>query len=88
MDCKTEVKRTIRWKVLKLFLHLIIPLTPSVNYYGKKVKLKFTGSVLQQKTITCSHKKIGNLYVVYKITGFNSISSDPRLANALFGAVK
>ena len=32
-------------------------LIPSVNYYGDKVRLKFTGSVLQQKTVTCSHKK-------------------------------
>ena len=29
-----------------------------------------------------------NLYVVYEITGFHSISNDPRLANALFGGVK
>ena len=27
-------------------------LTPSINYYGGKVRLKFTGSILQQKTIT------------------------------------
>ena len=27
-------------------------LTPSINYYGDKARLKFTGSVLQQKTIT------------------------------------
>ena len=26
-------------------------LTPSINYYGDKVSLKFTGSVLQQKKI-------------------------------------
>ena len=32
-------------------------LTPLVNYYGDKVRLRFTRSVLQQKTITYSHKK-------------------------------
>ena len=32
-------------------------LTPSVNYYGDKARLRFTGSVLQQKTVTYSHKK-------------------------------
>ena len=32
-------------------------LTPSINYYGDKVRLKFTGSVLQQKIVTYSHKK-------------------------------
>ena len=32
-------------------------LTPSVNYYGDKVRLRCTGSVLQEKTFTYSHKK-------------------------------
>ena len=63
-------------------------LTPSINYYGDKARLKFTGSVLQQKTITYSHKKVVNLYVVYEITNFHSIDSYPTLTNALFGAVK
>ena len=31
-------------------------LTPSVNYYEDKVRLRFTGTVLQEKTITYSHK--------------------------------
>ena len=63
-------------------------LTPSVNYYGDKVRLKFTGSVLQQKTVTYSHKKVVNLYVVYEITNFHGIDSYPTLTNELFGAVK
>ena len=33
-------------------------LTPSINYYGDKARLRFTGKVLQQKTITCNHKKL------------------------------
>ena len=33
-------------------------LTPSVNYYGDKVRLRFTGSVLQQKTVTYNQKKV------------------------------
>ena len=32
-------------------------LTPSTNYYGDKARLRFTGSVLQQKKVTYSHKK-------------------------------
>ena len=32
-------------------------LTPSINYYGGKVRLRFTGSVLQQKTATYNQKK-------------------------------
>ena len=31
------------------------PLSPSVNYYGDKVRLGFARSVLQQKTITHNH---------------------------------
>ena len=40
-------------------------LTPSVNYYGEKARLKFTGSILKQKIATYSHKNVVNLYVVY-----------------------
>ena len=63
-------------------------LTLSVNYYGEKARLKFTGSVLQQKTITYRHKKVVNFYLVYEITYFHDIDNYPTLTNALFGAVK
>ena len=43
---------------------------------------------MQEKTITFSHKKGVNLYVVYEITNFQSIDDYPTLTNALFGAVK
>ena len=41
-----------------------------------------------KKTVTYSHKKVVNLYVVYEITKFPEVSSYPTLANTLFGAVK
>ena len=50
-------------------------LTPSVNYYGDKVRLRFTGSILQQKTVTHSHKEVVNLYGVYEITNFHGIDN-------------
>ena len=56
--------------------------------YGDKLRLRFTGSVLQQKTIIYSHKKVVNLNVVYEITNFHDIDNYPKLTNALFGAVK
>ena len=59
-----------------------------INYYGGKVRLKFSGSVLQQKTVTYSHKKVVNLYVAYEKTNFHGVDSYPTLENALFGAVK
>ena len=63
-------------------------LTPSINYYGDKVSLKFTGSVLQQKKIIYSHKKVVNINVIHKITNFHGTNNYPTLTSALFGAVK
>ena len=63
-------------------------LTPSIYYYGDKVTLRFTGSVLQQKAVTYSHEKIVNLYVVYEINNSYNTGNYPTLENALFGAVK
>ena len=63
-------------------------LTPSISYDEEKVRLRFTGSVLQQKTVTYSHKKVVNLYAVYEITNFHDIDNYPTLENALFEAVK
>ena len=59
-----------------------------INYYGDKVRLKFTGSILQQKINTYNHKKVVNLYVVYEITNSHGTDNYPTLTNALFGAVK
>ena len=63
-------------------------LAPSVNYYGDKERLGFTGSVSKQKTVTYSHKKVVNLYLVCEITNFRDMHNYVTLANALFGAVK
>ena len=43
---------------------------------------------MQQKIVTCGHKKVVNLYVVYEITDFYDIDSYPTLTNALFEAFK
>ena len=85
-----EVKRSkgLSNKNLEVVSSLNNTLSPSVNYYGDKARLRFTGSVLQQKIVTYSHKKVVNLYVVYEIINFHSIDSYPTLTNALFGAVK
>ena len=63
-------------------------LTPSINYYGDKLRLRFTGSVLKQKAVTYSHEKVVNLYVVYEITNSYNTGKYPTLENASFGAVK
>ena len=63
-------------------------LTPSVNYYKDKVRLRFTESVLQQKTFPYSHKKIVKIYRVHEIITFYGIYNYPILASTLFTVAK
>ena len=63
-------------------------LTPSLNYVGTKIRVKFSGSCLKQDKVTYTHGKIVNIYIVYKINKKdNTIISDPTLEKFLFGAV-
>ena len=62
-------------------------LTPAINNYGTKTRVKLTGNCLQQSKITYSHKKIVNIYVVYKLGASSSNINDPTLKNCLLGAV-
>ena len=63
-------------------------LTPSLNYLGTKIRVKFSGSCLKQDKVTYTHGKIVNIYIVYEINKKdNTIISDPTLENCLFGAV-
>ena len=63
-------------------------LTPSLNYLGTKIRVKFSGSCLKQDKITYTHGKIVNIYIVYEINKKdNTVISDPSLENCLFGAV-
>ena len=87
--------KTTKWKSKGLFkenLEVVSTsdntLTPSINYYRDKARLKFTGSVLQQKTITYNHKKVANLYIVYEIKNVHDTNNYPTLTNVLFGAAK
>ena len=63
-------------------------LNPLINYYGDKLRLKFSRSILRQKRVTYNDKKMVNTYVVYEITSFPNIYSNPTLTNILFRAVK
>ena len=40
-------------------------LTPKLNYYGTKIKIKFTGSCFKQSDHIFTHKKVVNIYIVY-----------------------
>ena len=60
-------------------------LTPTVNYYGTKTRVKFTGSCLKQPKILYTHRKI--VSIVYELGISSSRDNDPTLKNCLFGAV-
>ena len=63
-------------------------LTPYINRYGKKIRLKFNKRCLKQSnTLTYGYGNIVNVYIVYELGTSSSNDSDPTLKNCLFGAV-
>ena len=62
-------------------------LTPELNYYGTKTKIKFTGSCLKQSSHILTHKKVVNVYIVYGLAASCEHNSDPTINDCLFGAV-
>ena len=58
-------------------------ITPRLDYYGTKTRVKFNGSCLKQDSITFNHKKVVKIYIVYELTNYN----DSTLRNSLFGSV-
>ena len=63
-------------------------LSPSINYVGNKIRVKFNGSCLKQSNkLTYTHKTIVNIYIVYELGASTSNDNDPTLKNCLFGAV-
>ena len=63
-------------------------ITQNLDYYGTKIRVKFRGNCLKQDKITFRHKKIGNIYIAYELTGSSSNGNDPTVINSLFGAVR
>ena len=63
-------------------------LTPLIDHYGSKVRLKFNKDCLKQPNkITYDKSHIVNIYIAYELGASSSSSSDPTLKNCLFGAV-
>ena len=52
------------------------------------MKVQFTGSCLKQPQFTFTHKKVGNIYIVYELGASSSNVNYPTIKNCLFGAVK
>ena len=82
------------WKSKELSSESIKPpttsdnsVTPALNYYGTKARVKFTGSCLKQSKISYNHGKIVNIYIIYELGASSSHVNHPTLKNCLFGAV-
>ena len=59
-------------------------LSPLLDYYGNKIRVKLNGSRLKQDKVTFAHKTIVNIYIVYELRKRLNISSYPTLENCLF----
>ena len=62
-------------------------LTPELNFYGTKTRVKFTRSCLKQSSHIPTHKHIVNIYIVYELAASSSHDTDPTIKNCLFGAI-
>ena len=51
------------------------------------MRVKFTGSCLQQPKVSYTHGTIVNIYIVYELGASSSNNNDPTLKNCLYGAV-
>ena len=91
----SNTKYISSWKYKGLSDETITPyatsdnsLTPWIDYYGTKIRLKFNKSYLKQSnTLTYDKDHIVNVYIVYELGASSSNDSDPTLKNCLFGAV-
>ena len=62
-------------------------ITPRLDYYGTKTRVKFNGSCLKQNKVTFNHRKVVNIYIVYELTGSSSNANYPTVRNSMFGTV-
>ena len=63
-------------------------LTPIIDYFGAKLRLKFNGSCLKQNKLSYTHITIVNIYTVYEISIFGFYINYLTQAGSLFGLVK
>ena len=56
-----------------------ISLTPTLSYYGTKIKVKFTGSCLKPSKFSYAHGKIVNIYIFHELGASSSNVNDPTL---------
>ena len=88
----TNTLSILSWQSKELSNENIDPsttsLSPSINYFSNKIRVKFTGSCLKQSNkVTYTHGKVVNIYIVYELGASSSKVNDPTLKSYLFGAV-
>ena len=67
----------------------LIIVTPLIDHYGSKVRVKFNkGCLKQSNNLTYYYGSRVNIYIVYELCASSSNDSDPTLKNCLFGANK
>ena len=86
MNTITNTNYILSWKSKRLCTESIKPpaksdnsLTPKLNCYGTKTKVKFNGSCLQQSKISSTHTIILNIYIVYELGASACHDIDPTL---------
>ena len=53
-----------------------------INYLGKKIRVKFTGSCLKKSNkLSYTYGKVVNIYIVYELSVSSSHSDDSTLKN-------
>ena len=63
-------------------------LTPLIDHYGTRIRLKFNKSCLKQlNKLSYDYGHRVNIYIVYELGASGSNDNDPTLKNGLFGAV-
>ena len=90
----TNTEYISSWKSKGLSAESIKPLTtsdnsltPALNYYGTKTRVKFTWSCLKQSKMSYSHGEVVDIYIVYELGASSSHVNDPTIKFFLFDAV-
>ena len=88
------IDRVLSWQSKGLSNKSIKPLTtsdnsltPELNYYGTKIRVKFTRSCLKQSDHIFTHKKVINIYIVYELAASSSHDSDPTIKKLFFWCI-
>ena len=62
-------------------------LTPLIDYFGNKIRVKFIESCWKEPNISYTHGTIVNIYIVYELGASSSYSNDHVKKNCLLGGV-